>query len=187
MRSRRVHQYLIDNRTPRTLAQIRDDVLPDCTSVQVQSCLNGLLKTQKIKCVRQHGKRNLYAPISGAPIGRRNQKHPNPEARRQANAQSRQLRMRAEGNAPAKRKPTPASNITIAAATPATNPHGAFHASSKADLSAQIAADVAHHLARGGRIQQLRNGEVSQPLKYIGQPGGSSPARPTHKPRRSAA
>lgn len=150
MMSRRVHQLLIDDGRPLSLAQIRAIALPDRDPGTVQSVITGLVKARKIRCAGQRAGRNVYTFVRGATVTRRNEKAT--PAASEPNAQA---------------LPTQQQKAEHVAA-PLVNPQGGAHARDKADQSAQITADIAAFEARGGRIQKLRNGEISRPLKHIG-------------------
>lgn len=154
MMSRDVHQFLVDCKRPCTAQQISATVLPGCDKRRLNGVITGLLRYGKIRVAGKRGGRNLYTFVAGAPVRRTNEAEPLPDTRTKPVAAAPTTRKKAEHSA------------TIAA--PPANPHGGIHARDKADQSAQIAADIAAFESRGGRIQKLRNGEVSQPLQHIG-------------------
>ncbi len=165
-RSQRVREYIAAHPGGVTLRQIIDATEPDCPRNNMGASLGTLVKLGKLRAEVAHRDTRYHATpttlidgrIAGNACGKRRKKP--------LSACKRTARHRQPAPAPA-HPPTPRRKPVRAARAPLPR----LQREDPRVLPAKpagTAETVAEFQARGGRIQRLANGEVSQPLQYIG-------------------
>lgn len=156
-RTQRVREYLATHPKGATLRELVIHVEPGCKPNNMAGTVSTLVAAGKLRSKVVDGYTRYY-PTEITLVDRRADANRRSGPKRSKAGKRARAAPRAATPVPRKAAPAVRPMTRVAAVAPFKRPV----------IDALAGAEtIAQYLARGGRIQRLRNGEVSQPLKHI--------------------